>query len=44
MYDKLQSAGVSVEAYRVTGANHERDFWSQTIYDTVLQFLDKKIK
>ncbi|MBU3830265.1 MAG: prolyl oligopeptidase family serine peptidase [Candidatus Limosilactobacillus merdavium] len=44
MYEKLQSVGASVEAYRVTGANHERDFWSQTIYDTALQFLDKKIK
>lgn len=41
MYDKLKSVGANVEAYRVTGANHERDFWSQQIYDTAQQFLDK---
>ncbi|WP_251576403.1 prolyl oligopeptidase family serine peptidase [Limosilactobacillus agrestimuris] len=44
MYKKLKSVDASVEAYRVTNANHERDFWSQRIYDTVLEFLDKKLK
>lgn len=40
MYDRLQAAGASVEAYRVKGANHERDFWSPQIYKIVRQFLD----
>lgn len=39
MYHALQEHGVSVEAYRVKGANHERDFWSQTVYDIVKDFL-----
>lgn len=39
MYDVLQQHGVAVEAYRVKGANHERDFWSQQIYDLVKEFL-----
>ncbi|MDY3702104.1 MAG: alpha/beta hydrolase [Limosilactobacillus coleohominis] len=39
MYHALEEHGVSVEAYRVKGANHERDFWSQTIYDLVKDFL-----
>ena len=39
MYHALEEHGVSVEAYRVKGANHERDFWSQTIYDIVKDFL-----
>ena len=44
MDKKLTSVGAEVEAYRVTNANHERDFWSQAIYDHVLAFLDKKLK
>lgn len=40
MYDRLQKAGANVEAYRVKGANHERDFWSPQIYKIVRQFLD----
>lgn len=39
MYHALEEHGVSVEAYRVKGANHERYFWSQTIYDIVKDFL-----
>lgn len=40
MYHKLEDSGASVEAYRVKGANHERDFWSPQIYQIVRQFLD----
>lgn len=40
MYHKLEESGASVEAYRVKGANHERDFWSPQIYQIVRQFLD----
>jgi acetyl esterase/lipase len=44
MYDKLQKNGYEVDAYRVKGANHERDFWSQQIYQTVEKYLDQKLK
>lgn len=44
MYERLMANGNSVEAYRVKGANHERDFWSPTIYNLVQQFLDQKLK
>lgn len=44
MYEKLSTDGYDVEAYRVKGANHERDFWSQQVYDVVLDYLDKKVK
>lgn len=40
MNDKLSANGYDVEAYRVKGANHERDFWSQAVYDAVMRFLD----
>lgn len=40
MYDALKKAGADVEAYRVKGANHERDFWSDQIYQIVRHFLD----
>lgn len=39
MYHALQEHGVTVEAYRVKGANHEHDFWSQRVYDIVKEFL-----
>lgn len=42
MYDKLEADGYDVAAYRVKGANHEKDFWSERVYRTVLEFLDKK--
>ena len=42
MYDKLEADGYDVAAYRVKGANHEKDFWSEQVYRTVLEFLDKK--
>ena len=44
MYDKLSADGYDVAAYRVKGANHEKDFWSERVYQTVLEFLDKKVK
>ncbi len=39
MYEALQKQGAQVTAYRVKGANHERDFWSQKIYDIAKEFL-----
>lgn len=44
MYDKLEADGYDVAAYWVKGANHEKDFWSERVYQTVLEFLDKKVK
>lgn len=44
MYNKLDKDGYDVEAYRVKGANHERDFWSQQVYDIVLDYLNQKVK
>lgn len=44
MYMRLKDNGNKVEAYRVKGANHERDFWSPTIYNTVQKFLDDQFK
>lgn len=39
MYDALLAHHVQVDGVRVHGANHERDFWSQAIYDYVANFL-----
>ena len=44
MYDKLDQDGYDVTAYRVKGANHERDFWSQTVYNVIRDFIDQKVK
>lgn len=44
MYNKLTDEGYTVDAYRVKGANHERDFWSPKVYDVVLKYLDEKLK
>lgn len=44
MYDKLDQDGYDVTAYRVKGANHERDFWSQPVYDIIRDFIDQKVK
>lgn len=44
MGEKLESVGAKVEAYRVTGANHERDFWSAKVYNIVEEFLDRQFK
>lgn len=41
MYQALVDQGASVEAYRVKGADHERDFWSAAVYETVLEFLNR---
>ena len=44
MYHELEKHHVAVEAYRVHGAVHERDFWSQQIYDIAQDFLDRNVK
>ena len=41
MYQALTDHGASVEAYRVKGADHERDFWSGAVYEAVLEFLNR---
>lgn len=44
MYDKLNAEGYDVVAYRVKGANHERDFWSPQVYRIIQDFLDQEVK
>ncbi len=44
MYHKLTDEGYDVEAYRVKGANHEKDFWSAKVYQVVQKFLDQQLK
>ena len=44
MYHRLQENGNAVTAYRVKGADHERDFWSQKVYNIAGDFLDQQIK
>lgn len=39
MATALDQHGVAVQAVRVRGANHERDFWSPAIYQQVSEFL-----
>ena len=44
MYHKLTDEDYDVEAYRVKGANHEKDFWSAKVYQVVQEFLDQQLK
>ena len=44
MYSALSEAGAEVEAYRVKGADHEKDFWSPKIYQVARHFLDERLK
>ena len=44
MATALAAAGVAVEAVRVKGADHEKDFWSPAVYQTVADFLARQIK
>ena len=39
MAHRLEEAGAAVTAVRVTGADHESDFWSPAIYDQAAEFL-----
>lgn len=43
MYNALEQNGTPVEAYRIKGANHERDFWSSQVYDIIHEFLDWQV-
>lgn len=38
---RLSECGVEVSTVCVDGAGHEWDFWSQTVYDEILAFLDQ---
>jgi acetyl esterase/lipase len=40
MYDALAAHHVKVDGVRVHGADHERDFWSQAIFDHAAKFLE----
>lgn len=44
MYDKLCSLGYDAEFVRITGAEHEGNFWSQAVLDEILSYLDARMK
>ncbi len=44
MYEKLCSLGYDVEFVRVTGAEHEGNFWSQAVLDEIMAYLDAHMK
>ena len=43
MYHKLCDCQADVEAYRIDGAEHELDFWSDEVYNVIAEFLRKKL-
>ena len=44
MFEKLCQLGYDADFVRVTGAEHEGNFWSQPIYDEILAYLDARMK
>ena len=44
MYDKLCQLGYDAEFVRVTGAEHEGNFWSQAVLDEIRAYLDARMK
>lgn len=44
MYEKLCALGYDAEFVRVTGAEHEGNFWSQAVLDEIRAWLDARMK
>lgn len=44
MYAKLCAMGYDAEFVRVTGAEHEGNFWSQAVLDEIMAWLDARLK
>ena len=44
MYEKLCQLGYDAEFVRVTGAEHEGNFWSQAVLDEIKSYLDARMK
>lgn len=43
LFDELTKAGIDTQLLLVEGADHEGDFWSQTVYDRIFAFFDKNL-
>jgi len=43
MYHRLIDCGVTAEAYRIEGAPHEDIFWSEEVYQIILEFIGKYV-
>ena len=43
LYEKMTALGYDAEFVRVTGAEHEGNFWSQAILDEIKAWLDAHI-
>ena len=44
MFDKLDALGYDVSLVTVEGGDHEGNFWSQPVHDTVLAFFEEKLR
>ena len=44
MYARLCKIGYDAEMVRVTGAEHEGNFWSQAVLDEIMAYLDARMK
>ena len=44
MYEKLCQLGYEADFVRVLGAEHEGNFWSQTVLDEIMAWLDARMK
>lgn len=44
MYAKLCEMGYDADFVRVTGAEHEGNFWSQAVLDEIMAYLDARMK
>ncbi len=44
MFDKLCSLGYDADFVRVTGAEHEGNFWSQAVLDEIQTYIDARMK
>ena len=43
LYEKMTALGYDAEFVRVTGAEHEGNFWSQAILDEIKAYIDARI-
>ena len=43
LYEKMTTLGYDAEFVRVTGAEHEGNFWSQAILDEIKAYIDARI-
>ena len=44
LYDKMIASDYEVEAWQIKGAEHEGTFWSQSVYNIIGDFLERKLR